>query len=58
MKISDIRLFTKKLEDVLHLLGFNVENKGDCYLYPSKISTLKNKCSWNYPMVIKGAFFS
>ena len=25
--------------------------------YPSKISTLKNKCSWNYPMVIKGAFF-
>lgn len=32
MKISDIRLFIKKLEDVLHLLGFNVENKGDCYL--------------------------
>lgn len=24
---------------------------------PSKISTLKNECFWNYPTVIKGAFF-
>ena len=24
---------------------------------PPKIPTLKNECFWNYPTVIKGAFF-